>query len=307
MECALGLRIGEAVGGGDHHGILANNLCILRRLDSCARPTGEETIEGLLEHSKTKHKRFVNAVGLTRGAAAIPLSELLRDYWRLSGFRVMHIDSGGYREERPDYYVVRLSLVALSDSRESDRERLDLVGRLMSRSRSAEARRWADYVVYRGKQRLTADSLDKRYINLVGGPESCADISTVMAELSLAGFEDWLAVVPGPLLRATHGRGKGLTHMPIVPGSTYEIIHDCFAAAHRAANLSTPDPELDLQGFGAPLWGHHSLRRFADTVARETMATTGATEQDIDIIFGWLESYYSQKMQLHYQSRFSLS
>ena len=98
-------------------------------------------------------------------------------------------------------------------------------------------------------------------------------------------------MVPGPLLRATHGRGKGLTHMPIVPGSTYEIIHDCFAAAHRAANRSTPDPELDLQGFGAPLWGHHSLRRFADTVARETMATTGATEQDIDIIFGWLESY----------------
>ena len=87
--------------------------------------------------------------------------------------------------------------------------------------------------------------------------------------------------------------------------STYEVLHDCFDAAYRAANRTTPDPELDLQGYGSVLWGHHSLRRFADTVARETMAVTGATEQDIDIVFGWLESFYSQKMQLHYQSRFT--
>ena len=40
-------------------------------------------------------------------------------------------------------------------------------------------------------------------------------------------------------------------------------------------------------------------------VARETMHLTGATEQDIDIIFGWLEAFYSQKMQVHYQSRFT--
>ena len=53
-----------------------------------------------------------------------------------------------------------------------------------------------------------------------------------------------------------------------------------------------------------PLWGHHSFRRFADTVARETMALTGATEQDIDLYFGWMENFYNQKMQVHYQSRF---
>ena len=228
-----------------------------------------------------------------------------RVYWRHAGVRVVHIDAGGYREERPDYYVVRLSLVALADDGGRDRQRLDLVGRLMRRSRSTEARRWADYVVFRGKQRLDADSMDKRYINLVGGPRDSADIATVMAELSLAGFDDWLSVVPGPLLRATHGAAKGLTHMPIVPGSTYSILHDCFDAAFTEANRSSPDPELDLQGFDSPLWGHHSLRRFADTVARETMQITGATEQDIDIVFGWLEAFYSAKMQLHYQSRFT--
>ena len=64
------------------------------------------------------------------------------------------------------------------------------------------------------------------------------------------------------------------------------------------------DSELDLQGFETPLWGHHSFRRFADTVARETMAQTGATEQDIDLYFGWMERFYHQKMQVHYSSRF---
>ena len=64
-----------------------------------------------------------------------------------------------------------------------------------------------------------------------------------------------------------------------------------------------PDPELDLQGLEEPLWGHHSLRRFADTIARATMHQTGATEEDIDMIFGWMEAFYSQKMQKHYQTR----
>ena len=30
----------------------------------------------------------------------------------------------------------------------------------------------------------------------------------------------------------------------------------------------------------------------------------GATEQDIDIIFGWMENFYSAKMQMHYESKF---
>ena len=129
-------------------------------------------------------------------------------------------------------------------------------------------------------------------------------IATAASELTQTGFEDWLVCVPGPLLRATHGAGR-LTHMPVVAGSTYEILGDIFEEAYRQANSDSPDPELDLQGFDAPLWGHHSFRRFADTVARETMHLTGATEQDIDVIFGWMEAFYSQKMQLHYSSRFT--
>ena len=34
------------------------------------------------------------------------------------------------------------------------------------------------------------------------------------------------------------------------------------------------------------------------------MAETGVTEADIDLIFGWQEAFYSQKMQRHYESHF---
>ena len=50
---------------------------------------------------------------------------------------------------------------------------------------------------------------------------------------------------------------------------------------------------------------NHSLCRFADTVARQTMALTGTSEQDIDLYFGWQERFYQQKMQIHYESRFT--
>ena len=56
---------------------------------------------------------------------------------------------------------------------------------------------------------------------------------------------------------------------------------------------------------GKPLWGHHSHRRGADSVARQTMGQTGATEEDIDLTFGWQEAMYSKKMQIHYESRFT--
>ena len=60
-----------------------------------------------------------------------------------------------------------------------------------------------------------------------------------------------------------------------------------------------------FKGYDAPLWGNHSFRRFADTIARQTMAVTGASEQDIDLYFGWMERFYQQKMQVHYESRFT--
>ena len=156
----------------------------------------------------------------------------------------------------------------------------------------------------RGRQRLAADSAEKRYVNVVGGPAYCSDIAIVCEELTRAGFGDWIEVVPGPLMRATHGRKLGYSHMPLDAGSTYQLLGQVMERAWEELRRGPPDPELDLQGFEEPLWGHHSFRRFADTVARQTMAITGATEQDIDLYFGWMERFYNQKMQVHYESRF---
>ena len=107
-------------------------------------------------------------------------------------------------------------------------------------------------------------------------------------------------------MRATHGKALGHAHMPLSPQSTYDVIHAMFDEAYRLANpVGDADTELDLQGLPAPLWGHHPLRRFADTCARQTRDRSGATEQDIDLTFGWMESFHSAKMQVHYESRFT--
>ncbi len=63
--------------------------------------------------------------------------------------------------------------------------------------------------------------------------------------------------------------------------------------------------QRDLEGREEPSFGEHSLRRLADTVARRTMEATGATEMDLDLMFGWQERMYSRKMQIHYEQRFT--
>ena len=204
----------------------------------------------------------------------------------------------------PDYSVVRISLVALTSSASGDLDRLGMLQRLLQRSGSAEARKWADYSFRRAKERLSANTLQRKYVNVVGGRSGCSDIAQVCAELQMAGFSSAMAIVPGPLVRATEGEERGYSHMPLQPGSTYEILHDSLDEAYRLATRDSPDPEIDLRGLESPLWGHHSSRRGGDTVARQSMAITGVSEADIDIVFGWQEAFYSRQMQRHYESHF---
>ena len=302
MEVMLGLRVGEALSGGDYHGLLANNFYILRRLDEAGLPSGRSSAEAFLEHSKTGHSRYINALGLSLGPAQVRLEFFMREYWRVAGFTIRSRHEAGYLVTGPDYVVVRMSLVALSKSKEGDLDRLEHLARVLRISESKEARKWADYSLLRAKQRLLADSLDKKYINVVGGTRDSMDVAQVARELTLAGFEDHVSIVPGPLMRATHGRDMGFMHMPLQPSSTYDLLHQCLPRAFELANAISPDPELDLRGLLEPLWGHHSNRRGADTVARQTMHITGATERDIDMIFGWNEHLARAIMQLHYES-----
>ena len=275
MEVMFGCRVGEALAGGDFHGLLANNLVILQRLDEYGEASGEETAEGLFEHSKTKNLRYVNAVGRSKGKARVELVKYLREYWRVSGFKIKSRREAGFLVTGPDYHVVRLSLVALTKSLEDDTKKLEQVGRLLKCSASIEARKWAEFTVRRGIQRLKADSLDKKYVNLVGGSYACDDIAQVSLEMERAGLGGFVSVVPGPLMRSTNGESMGLSHMPLQPSSTYELLHECLPKAFEMANADGPDPDLDLQGLKEPLWGHHSIRRGADTVARHTMHLTG--------------------------------
>ena len=166
LEVMMGLRVGEVLTGGDYHGLLANNLTLLQRLDEDGVPSEDVTVEGFLEHSKTKHSRYVNAVGVSRGPACVRLADYLRGYWTAAGLRTISRLEAGYLVTGPDYSVVRVSLVALTESREGDLERIDMLGRILARSDSKEVRKWASYSVSTAKRRLDADSLEKKYINV---------------------------------------------------------------------------------------------------------------------------------------------
>ena len=295
MEAGCGVRVGEAMGSGDYHGVKAGHMAILRQVD-----TGLETVEMMLEHSKTKHKRWSNCLGTTLGTAQLPLAALLRKYWKEAKLQVVTFVEGGHEVTTVDYWVARVTMLGMTDAQ------YETVGRVLARSSVASVRRAAVATMARAKKRRDAKlSKDKRYINVMGGAHGSTDLAEVVLELTQAGLGSFVRVVEGPLLRSTDMGGDQLSHMPLDPSSTYETLHKIMDDAYELANPEgDPDPWLDMQGLESPLWGHHSFRRCADTVARATMARSGVSEQDIDLVFGWLEAMYSHRMQYHYETRF---
>lgn len=273
MQIMFGCRVGEVVGDG--HGMLAaNNLVILRKLDANGEPTGEETLEGMLPHTKsTELKRFVNALGTSRGPANVKFAQILREYWEAAGFPIVQRKEAGFLVEGPSYYVVKISLVALAKQSSGDAARLALLVRTLKNSKVAQARKFADYIALRGGERLRGDSLNKKYVNVMGMDSATSvDSDQLILELAKAGFAEKGRVVieAGPLIRATHGP-LGHTHLPLSVSSTYAPLHRYFDEAIRRANPpGDPDRELDLQGRDFPKFGHHSDRRCADSVARQT-------------------------------------
>ena len=117
------------------------------------------------------------------------------------------------------------------------------------------------------------------------------------------GFGKHVRVAPGPLIRTTSG--YLITHMPLSTASTFEKIKLILTEACDAANRTTPDPDLDLQGRAKAAWTNHSLRRFADSTARGSMKDTSVGREEvlpweIDLYFGWNEAEMEKEMQLHY-------
>ena len=123
-----------------------------------------------------------------------------------------------------------------------------------------------------------------------------------MELLRKAGLGNFLDVVPGPLIRGTHG--TLLSHMPLAIASSYK--HAMGALNHAweiSSSMEEVDLELDIEGLEKPKWAHHTLRRSGDKFARASMNETGTTELDIDEVYGWRQAERAKVQQLHYAGR----
>ena len=89
------------------------------------RESGLVTVEAMLEHSKTKHRRWANCLGTTLGYAALPLAEMVRSYWAAANFKQVSWDEGGYHVTAVDYQVVRVSMLGMTSAQ------LELLQRVM--------------------------------------------------------------------------------------------------------------------------------------------------------------------------------
>ena len=297
-EAVGGCRISEVAGGGESHGLLANNSAILKDPES-----GEVVVELHLEHSKTKFARYLDIAGETEGSQ-IQVEKHLREYWRSAGFRLTETTQAGIQVVRPDWWVVRVSLLGMSHSAF---ERLSV---FLSKSKRAGVAEMWRRTAPKARLRVVADgtgSQAKKYVNVIGGTRDSEVMNPLRAELRAAGFESQL--VPGPLLLATTGGKKPkLTCMPLTISTAMGETKPLLQKAYEALNANgRQDRELDVESGRTPKWTTHSLRRLANTIARRDRdkfmaAVGGVTEKEIDLFFGWHEKILLKEMQLHYEA-----
>lgn len=255
-------------------------------------------MEGRLEHTKTHRVRWINTVGLTE-QARMPVARFLLDYVQAADMQLVRSREGQHDVLRPDFWVIRVSLLGFPSD---GLKRLEAALR-RSKVKEVAALAASSMGYARARAKLKHGVEEKAYVNVAGGPAGSETLRQVMKEMETAGLGSYARLAQGPLLRATSGRR--MTCMPLSPDSTYAALHKAMDMAFAEANADPedPDPELDLGGASRPKWTNHSWRRFADRVARSTMAETGATEMDIDRFFGWREHFYEKLMQVHYAGR----
>ena len=149
--------------------------------------------------------------------------------------------------------------------------------------------------------KVEAQSLaeDRRYVNVAGGARDDQRLQAVATWMARRVGAERVSVVPGPFLRSTR-EGK-LTHMPLLPSSTYGQLIKAMWAAWEISKKMEPDEEMQLEKDEEPKFGNHSLRRFADWVARQSMIENKRLKPEtIDYFFGWKLAEMAKEMQLHY-------
>ena len=257
-----------------------------------------------LEDSKTKYGRCISMCGTTRGPLAFPAAQITRDLWRESGFSLVEEERDGMKVIRPDYWVVRISLLGMNDKRVDD-----LLRAITQFCSEPAVLAHAKYTVRRinEKRKVKNDGEEKKYINIAGGAQKSVQVCNALAWVKSAGFGAFVNVVPGPLLRATDG--ARITHMPLQPGSTYRHLSTAVEQAyHISRAMPEKDTELDIGGHDPdkPKIGNHWARRKADQVARDNMDELEIKEEDIDDGFGWNQKQRKRKQQIHYSGKTEL-
>ena len=114
IEGLGGCRIGEVCGGGDGHGVLANEVCVLTDPREQPGSMGHRVVELWLEHSKTGFSRYLDYAGTTQGVKLQAADHML-GYFSHAGFKVITTVQNGITVQRPDYWVLRVSLLGLGE------------------------------------------------------------------------------------------------------------------------------------------------------------------------------------------------
>ena len=296
LELMAAVRIGEAAGGGEGHGALANNLSFMVPVSSTDR-AGEEFCELWIPDSKTCFPRYANFMGRSRGVGIDAADSLRALLWESR----IDLDTevvDGLQVETPNYWVLRVSLVDMSDkvfkSFRRAVTRCDLVPVVLQ----------SKAILTKSKSKMLAGTLgeESKFVNMVGGRHDSSVIRSAKQYFEKEGFGTFLDIVPGPLFRATHG--DVLSHMPLAVDSSYKHVIGALKEAWViSSKMKEDDLELDLEGLDAPKWAHHTFRRTADKIARDTLEETGCNKADIDDMFGWKQAERAKDMQTHYAGR----
>ena len=113
LELLGGIRVGEATSSGDLHGVVANDTSFFTPLDSSVDDGLGETVEAIIRDSKTGPSRHIAFVAITR-TSHLQGGRWMRQWIQASCVEMTITHEAGLRVERPDYWVVRVSVAAMS-------------------------------------------------------------------------------------------------------------------------------------------------------------------------------------------------
>ena len=291
-----GCRIGEVCGGGESHGILANNLRFIEDPMGTDELT-RSVVEFKLEHSKTGFSRYLNMAAVT-ATSGLRVADAVMAYCRAAEFKMVTTVQAGVRVITPDFWVVRVSLLGL------DERGLIKLMNVLRKDKSPSVAKHLDVTKVEAQRRYGAtgnESQAKKYVNIASGDSTDKSLDELAARLTQLGYT--AQKLPGPLLLATTGGNRQVPKlMPYSTSTASAPTKEILTSAWQAGCVggASQDVDLDLEPGTQPKWSTHSLRRLGDTVARRYRHVTGVTSDQIDIYFGWQEKILLLAMQVHY-------